>query len=86
MAREDPHFRLRIPEDLKNRVEASAYENRRSITAEIIARVQRTFIEDEKAKKAERAANDARLLGEPSEETIMTGIRKIIAEELDKRS
>lgn len=40
MARDDLHFRLRIPEALKVRVEAAAVENHRSITAEIVARLE----------------------------------------------
>ncbi|MDE3873269.1 Arc family DNA-binding protein [Sinorhizobium meliloti] len=43
MAREDLHFRLRIPEDLKVRIENAANINERSMTAEIIARLQWTF-------------------------------------------
>jgi hypothetical protein len=43
MARDDQHFRLRIPEDLKARVETAARENHRSMTAEIIARLELTF-------------------------------------------
>lgn len=39
MAREDLHFRLRIPEDLKKRIEQAAIENHRSMTAEIVARL-----------------------------------------------
>lgn len=36
MGREDPHFRLRLPADLKSRIEAAAKRNRRSINAEIV--------------------------------------------------
>ena len=43
MAREDLHFRLRIPEDLKKRVEKAAEANHRSMTAEIIARLEASF-------------------------------------------
>nr|WP_019279702.1 Arc family DNA-binding protein [Rhizobium grahamii] len=43
MAREDLHFRLRIPEELKKRVFAAARANDRSMTAEIIARLEDTF-------------------------------------------
>lgn len=43
MAREDSHFRLRIPEDLKRQVEAEAVKNNRSMTAEIISRLERSF-------------------------------------------
>lgn len=43
MAREDLHFRLRIPEDLKARVEASAEASHRSMTSEIISRLEQSF-------------------------------------------
>ena len=43
MAREDPHFRLRIPQDVKEFVEEAAHVNRRSITAEIVARLRWSF-------------------------------------------
>jgi len=43
MAREDLHFRLRIPEPLKERVEEAAKKNRRSMTAEIIERLDWSF-------------------------------------------
>jgi len=40
MARNDPHFRLRIPAELKAEVERAALDNGRSINAEIVARLQ----------------------------------------------
>lgn len=43
MAREDLHFRLRLPEDLKRRVESAAADHRRSMTAEIVARLEASF-------------------------------------------
>ena len=43
MARDDPHFRLRIPEDLKALIEQSAAKNNRSMTAEIVSRLERSF-------------------------------------------
>jgi hypothetical protein len=43
MARDDLHFRLRIPDELKARVENAASENRRSMTAEIIDRLEKSF-------------------------------------------
>lgn len=45
MAREDLHFRLRIPEDLKQLVEAEAERNNKSMTAEIVARLEMSFNE-----------------------------------------
>lgn len=43
MSREDLHFRLRIPENLKKQVEAASTENKRSMTAEIIHRLEQSF-------------------------------------------
>lgn len=54
MAREDLHFRLRIPEDLKKRIESIAEANGRSMTAEIIARLE-TSINDERQLRVDQA-------------------------------
>lgn len=43
MAREDLHFRLRIPEGIKAKVERAAEDNRRSMTAEIVKRLEASF-------------------------------------------
>lgn len=43
MAREDLHFRLRIPEEMKLLIEDAARRNQRSMTAEIISRLDYTF-------------------------------------------
>ena len=43
MARSDPQLNIRIPEQLKARVETAARESGRSVTAEILARLQQTF-------------------------------------------
>jgi hypothetical protein len=43
MSRDDPHFRLRIPENLKREIEASARANSRSITAEIVMRLENSL-------------------------------------------
>jgi plasmid maintenance system antidote protein VapI len=48
MAREDLHFRLRIPEELKTKIEGAAQANRRSMTAEIIDRLETSFGGEEK--------------------------------------
>lgn len=42
MAKDDAHFRLRIPPDLKVEIEAAAAANNRSINAEIVSRLERT--------------------------------------------
>ncbi len=43
MSRADPQFNLRIPEDLKKRVEDSAKKAGRSATAEIIHRLEQSL-------------------------------------------
>jgi len=45
VSRTDPQFNLRIPEELKDLVVAAARENKRSATAEILARLERSFSE-----------------------------------------
>lgn len=43
MSREDPQFKLRLPAELKARIDEAAAGNRRSINAELIARLETTF-------------------------------------------
>jgi len=43
MAREDLHFRLRIPEALKSQIEDAAAANNRSMTSEMISRLEKSF-------------------------------------------
>jgi hypothetical protein len=43
MAADDPHFRLRIPAALKARIEEAAHAKKRSINAEIVDRLDRSF-------------------------------------------
>ncbi|MBA7948866.1 Arc family DNA-binding protein [Citrobacter freundii] len=46
MSREDPQLRIRLPIELKEKVEASAKENNRSMNAEIVQRLERTYLAD----------------------------------------
>ena len=45
MSRSDPQFNLRIPEDLRDLVMVAAKQNKRSATAEILDRLERSFTE-----------------------------------------
>lgn len=47
MSRADPQFNLRIPADLKAQIEEAARLNKRSATAEIVARLQDSFRQTE---------------------------------------
>lgn len=44
MSREDPQLRIRIPIELKEKIEVSAKENNRSMNAEIVQRLERTYL------------------------------------------
>lgn len=45
MARTDPTIYMRIPQELKDKLDAASAENRRSLTAEVVARLEATFDE-----------------------------------------
>lgn len=40
MARDDPQFRIRLPAELKSRIEKLAASNHRSLNAEIVVRLE----------------------------------------------
>lgn len=46
MSRTDPQFNLRIPESLRDKVMSASRENKRSATAEILARLESSFSPD----------------------------------------
>lgn len=43
MARDDPQLKIRLPGDLKERIETAASDNNRTMNAEIVARLQESF-------------------------------------------
>ena len=47
-ANKHPDFRVRIPEDLKEKIRVSANEQNRSMGADIVARVEQTFKQEER--------------------------------------
>lgn len=46
MSREDPQFRIRLPADLKEKIENSARGNNRSLNAEIVFRLDASFVSE----------------------------------------
>lgn len=46
MARNDPQFNLRVPSELKQKVENAAKESGRSINAEAVYRLEQSFLND----------------------------------------
>lgn len=43
MARNDPQMNLRVPMELKEKIEKAAFENGRTITAEAVYRLEQSF-------------------------------------------
>jgi len=63
MSREDPQLRIRLPIELKEKIETSSKSNSRSMNAEIVHRLETTFsneISDELFLSAEEALNIAK--------------------------
>lgn len=58
MAREDLHFRLRIPADLKDKIEEVARENGRSMTAEMIVRLEQSFGQTDRINEMDDTLTD----------------------------
>ena len=56
MARNDPQMNLRVPMELKERIEKAALDNGRTITAEAVYRLEQSF---EKASPDLQAFEDA---------------------------
>lgn len=55
---EDLHTRVRMPPALHDKIEAVRRETGRSFTAEVVARLERTFIEDDERRVVEKSAVD----------------------------
>ncbi|PTB20736.1 hypothetical protein C9I57_11340 [Trinickia symbiotica] len=43
MARDEPQINLRIPAELKERLEQASTQSKRSLTAEVVARLEESF-------------------------------------------
>jgi len=58
MSREDHQMKIRIPADMKEKLEAAANSNKRSMNAEVILRLRQTLSVDEGLKNAEKFMNE----------------------------
>jgi DUF1009 family protein len=56
MRKDDPQINLRIPHELKGRIQQAAKENHRTQTAEIIARLDESFLADAPSQELPSAA------------------------------
>lgn len=59
MARNDPQMNLRVPMELKEKIEKAALDNGRTITAEAVFRLEQSFNFDEAASKGQVAMTAA---------------------------
>lgn len=56
MSREDPQFKLRMPEELKAQAENAAKASGRSLNSELVARIESSFLADGSADRLIPAA------------------------------
>lgn len=80
MSREDQHFRLRIPADLKKQIEGAAEEESRSINAEIVGRLARSLAKDD---RLDEATKNYRLELEMLRQTLQHALIETQRRELD---
>ena len=67
MARNDPQMNLRIPVTLKEQIEDAAAENNRTLTAEVVKRLQQSFAEQNNSPSLQSAENQLQTLTEKIE-------------------
>lgn len=78
MSRNDPQFNLRIPETLRDLVMVAAKQNKRSATAEILDRLERSFTEPDMlgVSDLERMDPDSPFYVSDAEDRVTTKIHK----------
>lgn len=64
MARQDPQFKLRMPDELHERISAAATEAGRSMNAEIVRRLERSLTAEPPANAPDLSAALARVSAE----------------------
>lgn len=82
MSRTDPQFNLRIPEALRDQVMSAAKENGRSATAEILARLEVSFLSEARIQTLPPAAK-ARELSAAFRKNIPAEIKSRIVDEVN---
>ncbi|HBS80581.1 MAG: hypothetical protein CMK99_21285 [Pseudomonas sp.] len=51
MSRTDPQFKLRVPPELRDKIEQSAFAARRSMNAEVVIRLEASFAQDKSQRE-----------------------------------
>lgn len=83
MSRTDPQFNLRIPETLRDQVMVAAKENGRSATAEILARLELSFI-GEAPQEDLIPASRAKAMASIARQSVPSVIKKRVLEGVNK--
>ena len=80
MARTDPQFNVRMPADLKEKIEEAAKSSGRSINAEIITRLESTLLDQ--SEDVLLPAEKARMLADSSKEKLPNNILRVAASQI----
>ena len=51
MSRTDPQFKLRVPPELRAKIEQSSVASRRSMNSEVVIRLEASYAQDKPAKE-----------------------------------
>ena len=76
MKKPDPQFKLRLPPELKARLEESAQASARSLTAEIIVRLESSYRHGSALERGSADPNAVRL--RPFQQKLFDQVRKIV--------
>ena len=86
MARNDPQVNFRIPAELKEKLEESAKESGRSITSELVLRLEQSFATEEQARPLIAADKDWLHDMGVSNEEFTKAIKIIVANGIKEKS
>ena len=83
MARNDPQMNLRVPMELKEKIEKAALDNGRTITAEAVYRLEQSFsVEEEGVIMATEATQ--KILADAIHQTINNLVESLLVNGVDK--
>ncbi|WP_410707008.1 Arc family DNA-binding protein [Citrobacter braakii] len=85
MSREDPQLRIRLPVELKEKIEFSSKSNNRSMNAEIVQRLERTYL-DELPEDEVLSANDVINIAARAKDELSRIIFKRTFTEINKKA
>ncbi|WP_428945303.1 Arc family DNA-binding protein [Pantoea sp. FN060301] len=80
MSREDPQFRVRLPIELKEKVEVAAKVNGRSLNAEIVHRLDVSFLNEAPTDELISAKDAIQIIKKAKHELALTVFNRTFAE------